>query len=168
MGTIIDNYSLRPASVLPGYVIRDDISESATNAEASAEIAFGKAVIADTVNLVDGVKLPSANNQVIRGIAMRRQHIGSPEEYGATGVKAGATFMILRKGRIAIPLEVAVTARNTRGFVQAIANSPRTVGSLQPSADSTNTIDTTVCISIEQTGAVGAMVEVEVDFTREQ
>lgn len=167
MGTITDNYQLRPSPVFPGFVIRVDLEESATNAEASAEIAFGKAVIADTVNLVDGVKLPSANNQVVRGIAYRRQHIGSPEEYG-TGVKPGATFMILRKGRIQLPLEVAVTARNTRGFVQAIANSPRTVGTIQPSADSTNTIDTTVNISIEDVGAVGAMVEVEVDFTREQ
>ncbi|MGL4443641.1 MAG: structural cement protein Gp24 [Alsobacter sp.] len=168
MGTVTDNYTLRPLPIYAGYVIRDDLHESATNAEASAEIAFGKGVIVDTVNLVDGVKLPTAAGQVIRGIAMRRQHIGSPEEYGTAGVKAGCTFMILRKGRIMLPLEVAAATRGLRGFVQAVANSPRTVGAVQPSADSTNTIDTTVNISIEAVGAVGAMVECEVDFTREQ
>jgi hypothetical protein len=168
MGTITDNYPIRPLATFPGSVLREDISEAATNVESSAEIAYGKAVIADTVNLVDGVKLPTANNQVIRGLAMRRQWIGSPEEYGTTGVKPAATFMVLRKGRIMLPLEVAVTARNARGFVQAIANSPRTVAAVQPSADSTNTIDTTVNISIEGVGGVGDMVEVEVDFTREQ
>lgn len=168
MGTITDTYTLRPLPIHAGYAIREDLIESATNAEASAEIAFGKGVIADTVNLVDGVKLPTATGQVIRGIAMRRQFIGCPEEYGTAGVKSGCTFLIMRKGRIMLPLEVAAATRGLRGFVQAVANSPRTVGTIQPSADSTNTIDATVNISIEDVGGVGGMVECEVDFTREQ
>ena len=165
---ILDNYPVGPVAGFPGSVLRCDIEEAAINAEASAEIACGKAVVLDTTNAINGVKLPSANNQVVRGIATRRHTVGTPEEFGTTGYKVGTAFTILRKGRILLPLEVAVTVRGTRGFVQAVANSPRTVGSVQPSADSTNTIDTTVCISIEQLGSVGNLVEVEVDFTREQ
>lgn len=166
--SILDNYPIRPVAGWPGLVLRNEIEEQAVNAEASAEIAFGKAVILDTVDTRNGVKLPTANNQVIRGIAYRMHDLGTPEEYGTTGVKPGIPLRILRKGRILLTAEVAVTVRGTRGFVQAIANSPRTVGTVQPSADSTNTIDTTVCISIETLGAAGDLVEVEVDFTREQ
>lgn len=168
MGTITDNYLLRPLASFPGSVLRNDIEESVVSTEASAEIAYGKAVILDTVNTRNGVELPTANNQVIRGIAMRGHFIGTPEEYGTTGIKPGASFKILRKGRIMLPLEVAVTVKGTRGFVQAIANTGRTVGTIQPNADSTNTIDTTTGISIETLGGIGDMVEVEVDFTREQ
>lgn len=166
--SILDSYPLRPVAGWIGQVLRNDLEEQAVNAEASAEIAFGKAVILDTVDARTGVKLPSANNQVIRGIAYRMHDLGTPEEYGTVGVKAGIPLRILRKGRIMLPLEVAVTVRGTRGFVQAIASTGRTVGTIQPNADSTNTIDTTVNISIETLGGIGDLVEVEVDFTREQ
>lgn len=165
---ILDNYPIRPLVGWPGQALRIDLEEQAVSTEVSAEIAFGKAVILDGTNTVDGVKLPTAAAQVIRGIAYRAHDFGTPEEYGATGIKPAVPFRILRKGRIFLPLEVAVTVRGTRGFVQAVANAPRTVGTIQPSADSTNTIDTTVNISIETLGGVGDLVEVEVDFTREQ
>lgn len=166
--SILDNYPMRPLASFPGSVLQELLSEAVVSTEASAEIAYGKAVILDTVNTRNGAELPTANNQVIRGIAMRSHSIGTPEEYGTTGIKPGASFKILRRGRIMLPLEVAVTLKGTRGFVQAIGSTGRTVGTVQPNADSTNTIDTTPNISFETLGAIGDMCEVEVDFTREQ
>lgn len=166
--SILDNYPTRPLAGFPGTVLRVDIEEEAVNAESSAEIPFGSAVQSDTVNTRNGVKIPTANTNVFRGIAIRGHTLGFPEQYGTTGVKPGESFRLLRKGRILVKIPSAVTARGTRGYVQAVANGGRTPGQLHTAADSTNTIDTSQQISLETLGGAGDFVEVEIDTTREQ
>lgn len=164
---VADTYLIRPAAGFPGTVLRVDLEADAKNAEASAEIAFGKGVVLDTVNTFNGAKLPAASNNTVWGIAMRGHYLGTPEQYGSVGVKAGENFKVLRKGRILVTAGDAL-ARGARGHVRCVVGTGnQTVGAIG-AADSTNTIDTSQQVSIEQAVASGDLVEVEVDFTREQ
>lgn len=167
MSAVQTSYALKQTAAYAGMVAdgcHPDI-EAAFNEEASAEIAFGRAVkygVAD-----NGALLPTAETSKIRGI-VTHSHAYSNGPYGdlgTTGVKAGGVLNVMRKGRIWVVAEDAVVPGD-RLWVRAVAGGdPEFLGGLTNADDSTDTIDCTNVGVWRTTAAAGALAILEVDFT---
>ena len=137
------------------------------NAEASASIAFGRAVrqgTGDTQAL-----LPAAQANEIIGITVHSNAYSKGDvnaNLDAIGVKAGGLLSVLRKGRVLVMARSAVTNKS-RLYVRAVSSGTgfETLGGLEAAADSTDMIDCTAQGSWMGTAAQGALCVLEVDFT---
>lgn len=165
--TVQTSYSLSPGAAYAGLVDRADLVEAKLQGEASAEIALGYAVKlhATERNLV---VLPTTETDKIYGIVCRT-HIYSPTvDIGTTGVKPGASLNIIRRGRVWVTAEDAVTYQG-RGWVRCTTggDAAEIVGGITAADEGTETIDCTGQIEFQADAAAGALVPIEVDFTRE-
>lgn len=137
--------------------------------EASAEIAFGRAVKFGTN--INGVLLPTAETDLIAGILMHSNEYTrgfDGADLGTTGVKPGAKMNVLRRGRILVKCKSVVVANVSRLWVRAVAGAPpEYLGGLEDADDSTDMIDCTAQGVFRESGAVDDLVILEVDFTRE-
>lgn len=141
------------------------------NGESSAKINFGRAV---KWNGTDGLsaKLPAAESDIVAGIVVHANQYstGSDGELTSTGLIPGAMMSVLRKGRVWVMARTAVVAGVSRLWVRAVSSETgyEVYGGLEDADDGTDTIDCTACGVFLDTGAQGALVRLEVDFTNEQ
>lgn len=133
------------------------------NAEASAEIAFGRGVKQGTTD--DGALLPTAQADKIAGITLHTDQYAA-EELGTTGMKPKAVMSILRRGRVWAMARSAVTPGD-RLYVRAVSSDTgfETKGGLEDAADSTDMVDCTAQGVWRSTAAQGELAVLEVDFT---
>lgn len=136
-----------------------------TNDEASAEIAFGRAVMFGSTTNANSAKLPTSENAVIAGIVVHSHSYAQTTELGTTGVKVGGVLNVLRKGRIWVTVEDAVVPGD-RLWVRGVAGGdPEFLGGVLPADDSTDTVDCTGQGQFLTAAAAGALAVLEVDFT---
>jgi hypothetical protein len=134
------------------------------NTEASASIAFGRAVMFGSATDALSAELPVAETAVIAGILMH-SHAYSQTDLDATGVIVGATMNVLRKGRIWVTVEDAVVPGD-RLWVRGVAGGdPEFLGGLLPADDSTDTVDCTGQGQFLTAADAGGLAVLEVDFT---
>ena len=141
------------------------------NDESSASIAFGRAVkygATSTDNF--GVILPAAETDKIIGITVHTHEYSkgfTGASLDATGVVAGFPLSVLRKGRILVVAEDAVT-RGDRLWVRAVGSTPpEYLGGLNNADDGTDMIDCTKQGVWLTTASAGGLAVLEVDFTNE-
>lgn len=134
------------------------------NDEASAELPFGRAVKFGSSSDEFSAKLPAAETDIIAGIVLHSYEYDPTYDLGDDGVLPGRYVQVLRKGRVKVLLEDAVTV-GARGWVRAVAGAGELLGGILPADDSTDTIDCTNQIVFLQAGDPGDIVTVEVDFT---
>jgi len=136
------------------------------NAEASAEIAFGRAVKFGSAD--NAALLPSAEGDKVLGIVLHANAytVGSTDaQLGTTGLKPGVTLACLRKGRIWAKPKGGVT-RGERLWVRAVGSTPpEYLGGLESADDSTDMIDCTAQGVWMTSCADGGLAILEVDFT---
>jgi hypothetical protein len=135
---------------------------SATSEEASAEIPFGVCVQHGTAD--DGVLKLTAIDDVLAGVVVHSHHFAKPYELGDTGLKPGVTFGLLRKGRIIVLPEDAVTPASTV-HVRAVATGNEVAGAFRGTAQGTDTIEITAFAKWRTTADAGEPAVLEVDFT---
>lgn len=142
------------------------------NQEASAAIAFGRAVKRGTVD--GAAKLPSAETDVIVGIVLHADAYGTGADgelkqdgtAWTNGLRPGAVMSVLTKGTIwAIP-RTAVTPGD-RLWVRAVSaeSGVEFLGGLEDADDSTDTIDCTKQGEWLDTAAAGSLARLRVDFS---
>lgn len=143
------------------------------NGEASAEIAFGRAVIfgSTTAALHNKALLPSAETDLVAGLVIFTHAYTrgtSTSDLGDTGVRPGGALSVLRKGRMWVTAGSDVVANASRLWVRAVAGAPpEFLGGLEDADDATDMIDCTAQGVFRTTGLQGTLVEIEVDFSRE-
>lgn len=149
------------------------------NAEASASMPFGIVVDAKTSSPTSDFDciLPAASPGYPVGIVVHAHDYArtftTPDgttvgELDGTGIKPGALFGLLRKGRIWVSTEDgSILAFQSRLYTRYSANGGNTqLGAIRGSDDSGHAIDLTKIGQFITTQAtVGGLVVVEVDFT---
>jgi len=140
------------------------------NEEASAEIAFGRAVKRGSTDPQKGALLPSAETDKIVGITVHSHEYSRGWDdalLGDTGVKSGGPLSVLRRGRILVVCEDGCTAGD-RLWVRAVGSTPpEYLGGLNNADDSTDMIDCTKQGQWLTTASAGGLAVLEVDFLNE-
>ena len=158
-------YNLNPATGYAGQIVRQDIVIS--KRIGSAEILFGAGVCPHATD-EDKVILPAAEGNKVVGL-LARSHFHAPDievNAAGTGLKEGALGNIFVKGAMLVTAEDAV-AWLDRGWVRCTAGGVgEVVGGITNADEGTETIDCTNQIQFQAAAAAGALVLVEVDFTR--
>ena len=135
------------------------------NDEASAEIAFGRAVKFGSTTDRQSAKLPDSENAVIAGIAVHGHHYSPDMDLGTVGLKPTTVFGALRRGRIWVVSEDGNNVGD-RGWVRGVAaGDPEFLGGIANADDSTDTVNTTNQIVFLTSATAGQLAIVEVDFT---
>ena len=147
----------------------DVVSE--TNEEASAELPFGVMVKAGTGD--DLVKNITTTADKLVGVIVHAQNFAIPVQLGETGLKPGVTFGVLRRGRIYVRVEDAVTPDDevhvraviggANGYGEAGAESH---GAFRGSDDGTDTIDITAFARWITSAEAGEVAVVEIDMNQ--
>jgi hypothetical protein len=129
---------------------------------AAAEIEFGMGVIRGASD--EAVILPSAETDVIIGIALHSHAYALGTELD-TGIEEEGSVSMLRKGRVLVLVEEAVTAGD-RGWCRAVSGAGGTrLGAWRKSDVGTETIDCTKQAVFITSAAEDALAVLEVDFT---
>jgi hypothetical protein len=114
--------------------------------------------------------LPSAETDKIVGITVHSHEYSkgyTGAQLDATGVVAGAPLSVLRRGRIWVVCEDAVT-RGDRLWVRAVGSTPpEYLGGLNNADDSTDMIDCTKQGVWLTSADAGGLAVLEDDFTNE-
>jgi len=151
-------WSSDPANAYAGLLsqIKPHETESYIQAEASAEMPFGR-MVAKGTNDQDAV-LMAAQADLPIGIVVHSHNYQKPTELGDTGLKPGAMVRVLTKGVIWVQVTEAVTPASAVRYDEA-------GGTFGDSA----VVDETVDISdfARYLGSAGAneFVELEIDMT---
>jgi hypothetical protein len=157
------NASLTPA--FAGMLAdSEDVSVlSMFNDEASASVAFGRAVMFGSVSNKASAKLPTSESVDIAGIVMH-SHAYAKSDLDAVGLLPDATMNVLRKGKIWVTVEDAVQPGD-RLWVRAVAGGdPEFLGGLLPADDGTDTVDCTNFGQFLTAAAAGGLAILEVNF----
>jgi len=163
---------------LVGATTQHDII-TARNAEVSASIAFGRAVVwkLSSPTTDYDVLLPAAETDTVAGIVIHllnysrtfssTDYAGVSQTYGdldGTGLRPGVLMAILRRGTILVTVEDAVLVGD-RLWVRAVAGAdPEFLGGLLNADDSTDTIDCTKQGQFLTSAAAGGLAQLYVDF----
>ena len=158
-------YNLSPSTGYAGQIVRQDIVIS--KRIGSAEILFGFGVCPHATD-EDKVILPALQANKVVGL-LARSHFHAPDievNAAGTGLKEGANGNILVKGAMLVTAEDAATWLD-RGYVRCTTGGVgEGVGGMTNAAEGTETVDTSNQVQFQATAAAGALVLVEVDFTR--
>ena len=163
-------YATGPAAAIEGQLVDsdDNVIVAMKNNEASAEIAFGRAVAFEGSTDDQGALLPLAANTpklaglVVHSHAYSKSALG---DLGTTGIKSGGVLNVLRKGRIWARCTSSVVPGD-RLFAQKTVNGgTRPLGKLDNAADGGNSIDATAQGVWMTTAAADGLAILEVDFT---
>lgn len=149
---------------------------TARNAESSASIPFGKAVVWDpsTPATERDATLPANQSDPVMGIVVHSHRYskkwvdGDGNTHGEldeTGLMPGTIMGVLRKGRILVTAATAVVAGVSKLYVRRTAGLGETLGALEDAADSTDMIDCTSKGTWMSTVGAGELAWLEVDFT---
>jgi hypothetical protein len=145
------------------------------NAEASASIAFGRAVkFKDTVTTDKDAVLPAAETDTVLGIVLHA-YTYAPEwtdvttgtTYGqldTTGVVPGAFLNVLRRGRVLVVCEDGCEAGDKLWVRAVAAGDPVFLGGLNSADDGTDMIDCTSKGTWMTSAAAGGLAWLDVNF----
>lgn len=164
------SYPLNHAKAYAGLVVRADLTLAKRNAEASASIPLGSAVVPHASD-ADGAILPANNSQKVIGFVGRYHNHSTDVDLDSVGLKVGATMDVIVKGAMYVLAE-ETTAFKGRGYVRCTtgATAEEVVGGVAAAAEGTETIDTSKQIEFQEAVTVAALarelVLVEFDFTR--
>lgn len=136
---------------------------SAVNEEAAAEIPFGVMVKQGTDD--DDVKLLAAQADKLKGIVVFGHNFDYPVQRGDTGLKPGVHFGILRKGRIFVRTEDAVTPAS-EVHVRAVAVDPEVKGAFRGTDDGADTLDITAFAKWVTSADAGEVAILEIDMNQ--
>lgn len=159
----------------PTFVIEGQLADggnpdimSMYNSEASAEIAFGRAVKFGSTSGTDiDALLPAAETDKVAGIVVHSHAYSSATggDLGTTGVKPGGMLNVLRRGRIYVKCEDGCVPGD-RLWVRAVGSTPpEYLGGLNNADDSTDMIDCTNQGVWLSTASADSIALLEVDFT---
>jgi hypothetical protein len=112
---------------------------TATSEEASAEIPFGRMVAQGVED--DGCKLLVEDAQ-LKGVTVFSHLYAKPTELGDSGLKPGVTFDVLKRGRIIVFPEDAVTPQS-EVHVRHTVQGQTFAGAFRGTASASNTLDLT-------------------------
>lgn len=134
--------------------------------EASAEIAFGRAVKFGGTSDDDGALLPTAETSKIAGIVLHRHGytVGTTGELGTTGLKPGAILEILRRGEIWVVCEDGCAPGDKLWVRGVAAGDPEFLGGLNSADDSTDMVDCTAIGEWRTTAAAGGLAKLRINF----
>ena len=143
-----------------------DVVVPMRNNEASAEIAFGRAVKYEGLTDDDGALLPTAESSKIAGIVMHRHGytVGSNGELGTSGLKPGAIMEVMQRGEIWVTVEDAVVPGDKLWVRGVAGGDPEFLGGLLPADDSTDTVDCTNFGTFRTTAAAGGLAKLQIHF----
>lgn len=145
------------------------------NAEATASIAFGRAVkFKDTVSSDKDAVLPEAETDKVLGIVLRADTYGVAwtdldsgvhGQLDATGIKPGAFMNVLRRGRVLVVCEDAVEAGDPL-WVRAVSAEDGTefYGGLTNADDGSDTIDCSTKGMWMTSASAGGLAWLDVNF----
>lgn len=145
------------------------------NAEASASVAFGRAVVfKGTPTTNKDAVLPSAETDVPVGIVVHSQtyapewtDVATGVTYGqldSTGVKAGEFLNVLRRGRILVVCEDGCEIGDKLWIRAVAAGDPEFLGGLNSADDGTDMIDATANGTWLSNAAAGELAWLDVNF----
>ena len=164
------SYSTNSAKAFAGQIVRADLVLAKKNAEASASIPIGSAVVPHASD-ADGAILPASQGQKVLGFVGRYHNHSLDIDLDSTGLKVGATMDVVVKGAMYVLAEETVAFKG-RGYVRCTTGgtAEEVVGGVAAAAESTETIDTSNQIEFQESVTIGAttraLVLVEFDFTR--
>lgn len=164
------SYSDARAIGIAGTLLSDpdqSMIVSRFNAEASAEITFGRAVKFGATD--DAALLPSVETSKILGIVLHsdRYDNGPNGELGTTGLKVGTMMDVLRRGEVLVVCEDGCVPGD-RLWVRAVAGGdPEFLGGLNNADDSTDMVDCTKQGVWMTTAAAGGLARLACDFINE-
>lgn len=148
---------------------------TAKNAEASASIGFGRAVVRKAVPTSDlDAVLPSAETDKPFGIVVHSHNYtrtwidadgNTLGDLDTTGLKPGVLLSLLRKGRILVKCEDGCVPGDKLWIRAVAAGDPEFLGGLNSADDSTDMIDATAMGEWQSTATAGGLAWLEVDFT---
>ncbi len=181
--TLQSDYPTAPPRGYSGQLIgaiEDADIVPAINREASASIAFGRAVVFKTSSPTTDldVLLPATENDLVAGIVIHfdqyprafttTDNAGASVTVGeldGTGLRPGTMMAILRRGKILVTVEDGCLVGD-RLWVRAVAGGdPEFLGGLNNADDSTDMIDCTKQGQFLSSASAGGLAELWVDFT---
>jgi hypothetical protein len=141
--------------------------DSFVNAEASAEIPFGVMVCqgaTDKAALKLNTSAAAMAGDVLLGVVVHSHAYAVSGELGTTGLKPGVIMSVLRKGRVYVQVEEAVTPASAVK-VRAVAAGAEVAGAFRDTADSTDCVDCSSFCRYRTTAAAAGFAELELDMT---
>lgn len=130
--------------------------------ESTSEIPFGVMVMQGTAD--DQCKPLAATTDKLIGIVVHSHAYDKDNELGSTGLKQYVSVGVLRKGRIWVPVEEAVTPASSV-LVRAVAGGSEVAGAFRDTADSTDCIDISQFARYRSTTTGAGLALVEIDMT---
>lgn len=140
--------------------IGQDYVRSMVNAEATAELPFGIAVVQGTGD--DACILPVDAASKYVGVVLHSHHYDPTYDMGVVGLKPKVTVNILVWGQCYVTVEEAVTVGD-RVFVRHTPGTGTQRGAFRRSADAATTIEIRGARYLTS-AAAGGVAQVEVDF----
>jgi hypothetical protein len=117
----------------------DNEVSSYVQAEASAEVAFGRMVKHGTLD-TDALILTAGTNK-LAGIVTHAHNYAKDTELGSTGLKPKAQLNILRKGRVWVAVEEAVAVGGAVRVRHTASGGNTAVGGFATTAEAAKTMD---------------------------
>jgi|SRR6185312_2969393 len=133
--------------------------------EDTTPIYPGTFIVVGTTDTDFGAKNPSAQNQLLKGVALFGQSYQPITELDASGgYLTGITFDYLRHGRVPVTAKAAMTT-SSAVHVQVIADTGAPVGIIRPDADAGKTLDCSSFCKVVEGGDATNPPVLEVDMT---
>lgn len=133
--------------------------DAGIQAESSAEMPFGVCVVFGTTE--QGVKLPAAVTDNVKGIVGHSHAYDKTRELGDTGIKPKCQVNVVRRGQIYVTVEEAV-APGDRAYVRYAGSGQK--GAFRKSEVSGETIDVTLECQFKTVTAANGLAIVDCDF----
>ena len=156
------SYSVNMAVAYAGMkadMFNDDV-ESMFNEEASAEMPFGVMLAQGTAD--SGALLPDSDTEILVGVLLHSHEYAKDSELGSTGVKPDAALNVLRKGRVWVTVEEAVSPGD-RPYVRYAGSGQE--GAFRKSAVIGETIDARAWGVFRTSADASGLALLELDMT---
>ena len=155
------SYSDRYEKAIEGQLVDmfPDGAESMVSEEASAEIPFGHMVAQGTDDTQ--ALLPAGGSDVLVGVVVHSHAYSKDDDLGTTGLKPKTHLSVLRKGRIWVRVEDAVSAGD-KPYVRWQGAGDQ--GAFRGTDDPGNTIDATALGTFRSSAGAGELAILELDM----
>lgn len=159
-------YALEPAVASAGLL--SDMGQSQIHSRTNEEVVdipFGIAMKKGTTFVDDGSLLPTASGDKVEGVTVStpaRDNIGLATA-GVNGIRAGARYNLLRKGRVWVNVEQAVVPTDTIFFRYASGGGGTQKGSFRKDADTATAAQWKGARFMNSQATIGGLVIIECD-----